>query len=957
MHPLLARQLKRQAMEATRLPMSQEAWVGFLNRVSRAYEEADQGRELLERSVAISSREMQTLYDQLRQTSEARLSEEHDRLKTVIHSVGDGICTLDRDGLVQVVNPEGARLLGWRQQEMTWQSIVPHLQPAALTSELGDQSLIDLWTALLAGRTCRSDDALFRCLNGSLLPVSYTLNPIKQQQVITGAVLIFRDITDRKLAEQAARERERMLTRQQAALFQLTKNKVIHSGNFTEAVRIMVEAAAHSLNVDRASVWLYTEDRAAIRCAGLFERQTNRHSDGIELPASSFPAYFKELQEERIIAADDAQRDPRTAEFADSYLRPLGITSMLDVPIRVKGQMVGVVCHEHVGPSRTWPPEEQHFANSMANFVTLALEAQERRRVEAELTSAKEAAEASNLAKSQFLANMSHEIRTPMNGVIGMTELMLKTPLSEIQQRYLDRILFSARALLDIINNILDLSKIEAGKLELESVELNVAQIVQGIVDLFAVRAHQKGLRLSLRLAEGLPDRLLGDPVRLQQVLMNLLGNALKFTERGEIAVQVDHLAPTATQTRLTIMVSDTGIGIPASARDRLFHSFSQADGSTTRRFGGTGLGLAIVKQLVEAMGGQIGVESVHGQGSRFWFTVLLERPSQTAAADAAAAARAASHGQGSPDRRPLSASPGRRGRILLVEDNEINREVALGMLDMLGHRTETATNGREAVEAWGKAAYDLILMDCQMPEVDGFEATRLIRERESAAGTRSEGRGTGQDFLEPRTSNPASSAPRRVPIIALTANAIRGDRNLCLEAGMDDYLSKPYTQDQLRDVIAHWLPASPVDKGEQAMSTPIEGTAAPTAEPSASDAAASVNKQAWEAIRALQRPGQPDLLGKILGMYVNDSRELIETIRQALEQQDAQAVFRAAHTLKSSSGNVGAAGLAERCKTLESLGRQNQLNQAPELFRQIEAEYATVLNVLDTELQKKQNT
>ncbi len=945
MHPLLARQLKRQAIDAASLPTSREAWEGFLSRVSRAYEEADQGRVMLERSVAISSREMQTLYDQLRQTSETRLSEERDRLETVVQSVGDGICTLDRDGLVHVINPEGARLLGWQQRDITWQSILPHLQPAALTSESDGQSPTDLWAALLAGRPCRSDDAVFRRRDGSLLPVSYTLNPITQHRTITGAVLMFRDITDRKAAEQAAREREHMLTRQQAALFQLTKNKVIHGGNFAEAVRAVVEAAAHSLNVDRASVWLYTEDRAAIRCAGLFERQTHRHSDGLELPASSFPAYFKELQEERIIAADDAQRDPRTSEFADSYLRPLGITSMLDVPIRISGQMVGVVCHEHIGPPRLWPQEEQHFANSMATFVTLALEAQERRRIEQELLAAKEAAEASNRAKSQFLANMSHEIRTPMNGVIGMTELMLKTPLSETQQRYLDRVLFSARTLLDIINNILDLSKIEAGKLELESVEIHVPQLAQDVIDLFAERAAQKGIQLSARFAGGVPDRLFGDPVRLRQVLLNLVGNALKFTERGEVRVQVDHLAITPEQTRLTITVTDTGIGIPAAARERLFKSFSQADGTTTRKFGGTGLGLAIVKQLVEAMGGQIGVESVQGQGSRFWLTVLLERPLETTAA---APAQATSHDQG--NGQPSPGSPARRGHILLVEDNEINREVALGMLDLLGHRTTTAANGREAIEAWGKSSYDVILMDCQMPEMDGFEATRLIRERESTAGKRQGARGD-RPKSSSSTHRPSPLAPRRIPIIALTANAIRGDREHCLQAGMDDYLTKPYTHEQLRDMLVRWLPAAPTEPGEQTMSTGVQKASASPVEPTASAAAAAVNTQAWEAIRALQRPGQPDLLGKILGLYVKNSRELIDTIRQALEQQDAQGVFRAAHTLKSSSANVGAAGLAEQCKHLESLGRQNQLGEAPDLFRQIEAEYAAVLKALDSEL------
>jgi CheY-like chemotaxis protein len=392
------------------------------------------------------------------------------------------------------------------------------------------------------------------------------------------------------------------------------------------------------------------------------------------------------------------------------------------------------------------------------------------------LRQARDAALAATRAKSTFLATMSHEIRTPMTGILGIAGLLVDTPLTDYQRRLLQSLQQSGESLLTIINDVLDFSKIEAGKLTLERAIFDPRLVVEDTLRLLSVTARNKRLTLSGGVAPEVPAHLSGDPGRLRQILLNLVGNAIKFTERGTVTVAVTIEASTDEAVVLRVAVTDTGVGLSAEQQARLFQSFSQADDSTTRRFGGTGLGLAISRQLVEMMGGGIGVTSEPGRGSTFWFTARLARTSE---AEIAAAGAGAGANDDLEPSRPLS--------VLLAEDTPVNQLVASRILKKLGHHVEIAGNGAEAVAAVARGRFDVVLMDCQMPEVDGYEATTRIR---------------------------AAERTGRLPIVALTASATVEDRERCLAAGMDDFVSKPVKVAELARALARATrTADPIDE------------------------------------------------------------------------------------------------------------------------------------------------
>ena len=690
-----------------------------------------------------------------------------------------------------------------------------------------------------------------------------------------------------------------------------------------------------------------------------------------------------------------------------------------------------------------------------------------------QLEKAKNAAEAASRAKSAFLATMSHEIRTPMNGVLGMTEMLLATPLTEAQRNYTTLVKRSGEHLLVIINDILDFSKIEAGKLTIEYINFNLWDLLDDIHNVYTPQAAGKGIGFDFDIANDIPVAICGDPNRLRQIMANLLGNAIKFTEEGRILARVRVAGEDTQSVMLRFEVHDTGIGISREARARLFEAFSQADDSTTRRYGGTGLGLAISKQLVELMGGAIGVDNAPTRGSIFWFTVSFDkrrvdpdapghrqhtlaglrvlvvdeqeesredlaqqlrawhaaadgaasaaagyerllsaarsgRPYDAAVIDmemthtsglalaasikadagarathivlvsperlaadpvqrraagvayqlvkparaadmvaclAACAARLHAPGAGAPGPTPAAAAPAatpampaaapatprpaprsRARRVLLAEDNPVNVEVAKAMLESLGIEATCARNGQEALQAVRAGGFDAVLMDCQMPVMDGFAATAAIRRHEREAGR-----------------------ARTLPVIAITANALQGDREACLAAGMDDYLSKPFTQQQLAAVIGRWV-------GVPLAATRHHLDAPPRLPKEAVEVIQreSVNRIALDNIRALSRDGGDMLVQKVIAAYVGDTPRHLATLREAVDGMDSGSVRRVAHSLKSASANIGAARLAMLCRELEQLGRADTVDGADRILTDMEHEFQTVRHSLHAMLEKE---
>jgi PAS domain S-box-containing protein len=948
----------------------------------------------------------------------------------------DLFCIAGFDGYFKRINPAWEKTLGISKEELLAQPYIDFVHPDDREATLGEAK------SMGAGTVTFSFENRYRCGDGTYIWLLWNATPSSDQKLIFA---VARDITLRKRAE-----------RRMAVGYALTR-VLAEAETLEGASPLILMSICEGLGWELGAFWRLDEMANVLRCVDLW------HPPALQFP--SFEWATRELTYQRGVGlpgivwatgqsawipdVPGEQNFPRA-----TFARKEGLHSGFGFPVRIGDKVVGVIefvsreirkpegelleMFDSIGSQIGQFMERRRAENELklyADYLEAARHAQEedaKRLADLvnELEIAKQKAEEATRSKSEFLANMSHEIRTPMNAVIGMTELALETKLTPEQKEYLGTVKSSAGSLLNLINDILDFSKAEAKKLELDRIEFALRDLLEDTVRVLAVRAQQKGLELACHVVPDVPDAVVGDPERLKRIVVNLVGNALKFTESGEVVLKASVESKSSDGVMIHFSVTDTGIGIPEAKQKQIFEAFSQADSSTTRKYGGTGLGLSISSQLAELMGGRIWVESETGRGSTFHFTARLglqhagaemaepvpvklrdlpvlvvddnatsrqileemltnwkmkpvatksgasaletlkraekagkpfllvvadghmpemdgfdlaarvhhdpglraatiilltsagRREDQTRAKSVGAAIAVtkpvkqselwdaivtALHVPGRQKRRPSVARGPARGshrrlRVLVAEDNPVNQELVLHLLERRGHAVIVAENGKQAIVALSKHKFDLVLMDVQMPEMGGIEATEEIRRKEKIAGG-------------------------HIPIFAMTAHAMRGDRERCLAAGMDGYIPKPIDPKLFLQTI--------------------EGGAAPASATSAGEAGANADGTIDADALLARFGGNRKLLQTLIKTFRADCPKMMAKIRSALSTRDPRLLAEAAHGLKGSVGNFGLTSAFETAKEMEKTGRQGKLDGAWERYATLEDEIARLLPAL----------
>ena len=880
--------------------------------------------------------------------------------RELFENVTDIVCVTDLEGNFVSVNGAAERLVGYTRDE------VLRMNVAQVMHREDKIKITELMARPLANQLSVTQELEIRTKDGRNITLDVSMKPILLGRTPVGILGIARDITARKAAEQALRQAEEK-----------------YRGIFENAVEGIYQSSLEGLliscNPAMARIFGYSTPEE------LMERVADPRTQ-IHVEPGRRAEFVRLVQEQGVISGFEAQ----------VYRKNGSVMWTSETARAVVGQDGKLVCFEG-------------FLEDIS----------QRKSAEEDLRRARDAAEAASRAKGEFLANMSHEIRTPMNAIIGMTELLLETNLTAEQRDYLQTTKTSADSLLLLMNDILDFSKIEAGRLDLHPTEFGLRESLSATLSLLALRAHQKGLELGCNILPDVPELLVGDPDRLRQIILNLVGNAIKFTDKGEVIVHIEADVLDKTQACLHFKISDTGIGIPPEKQEDIFRAFVQADGSMTRKYGGTGLGLSISTRLVELMGGEIWVESEPGKGSCFHFSArfgitpgsiskknypaelrdlrvlivddnevnrrilqgtLLNwwmRPKVVASGEAALEALQRANDTGDPfqlvltdgmmpvmdgkevasriksdprlkqvpvivltstthpdyarqclelgvegyltkpvkqtellqlilsllnDRKnqpgaeqPDAVPPIRGAHVLLVEDNPVNQQIAIRMLERRGHSVKAVGNGREALGLLEAEHFDLVLMDVQMPDVDGFEATAAIRNRESHTDA-------------------------HMPIVAMTAHTMEGDRERCLDAGMDDYITKPIRP--------------------QALYRTIEGLVSSCPPGGAETADASNNAEIIERDEVLARfGGDMEFLASSFELFRTNWPALWSRLSDAVTDHDCHRAERAAHTIKGSVANFGAKAAAAAALRLELMGRRQDLRSADQALAELERE------------------